>query len=132
MNIGFLFLKCSPSPPGRGLGRGFVREIPNDDPGGSVKLGCWRKVIRTLSQSTRDLRAPYIAQSLPLVPSQREGNYNDTKMYFSKPIGVRAVTVFLALAIQLAFASSISAQGRSPRKAQTSHSSNVLSPEARE
>jgi hypothetical protein len=53
-------------------------------------------------------------------------------MYFSKPIGALAVSLFLALAIQIAFADSISAQRRTQRKAQTSHSSNVLSPEARE
>ena len=53
-------------------------------------------------------------------------------MHFIKPTSVRIGSLFLAVAIQLSFAASTSAQGRSSRKAQTSHSSNVLSPEARE
>ena len=79
-----------------------------------------------------DLKSLYVARALPLVPFQREGNYNDEKMYFFKLGGAHAASLFLALAIQVAFANWISAQPRSPRKAQTSHSSNVLSPEARE
>jgi hypothetical protein len=53
-------------------------------------------------------------------------------MYIVKSTSIRIASLFLALAIQMSFADSISAQRRSQRKAQTSHSSNVLSPEARE
>lgn len=53
-------------------------------------------------------------------------------MYLVKSTSIKIVSLFLALAIQVAFADSVSAQRRSPRKAQTSHSSNILSPEARE
>ena len=53
-------------------------------------------------------------------------------MYIVKSKFIRTVAPFIVLAVQFGFADSISAQRQSSRKPQTSHSSNVLSPDARE
>lgn len=52
--------------------------------------------------------------------------------YIIKSTSIHIASLFLALALHVAFADSTAAQRRSSRKAQTSHSSTVLSPEARE
>ncbi len=53
-------------------------------------------------------------------------------MLMAKRTPIRIVAWLIAIAINIGFANAVSAQRPSQRKAQTSHSSNVLSPEARE